>query len=133
MFLLLINNQQLTSRPQTASAQILWPGLILKSSARPRKGTMIRTKTAIELVMLFSVAAFAIGQAPPTVHQTATQSSCSNIVALSGAKVDCSNLTPEQRKSLADIPAIMKMALENKNYLDAILAKLNEFKEQPST
>ena len=94
---------------------------------------MIRTKTAIELVMLFSVAAFAIGQAPPTVHQTATQSSCSNIVALSGAKVDCSNLTPEQRKSLADIPAIMKMALENKNYLDAILAKLNEFKEQPST
>ena len=87
---------------------------------------MKRTRTAIELMLIVWFAAFAIGQTAPTVHQTATRSSCSNIVALSGAKVDCSNLTPAQKKALENIPAILKMALANQDYLDSIMAKLNE-------
>jgi hypothetical protein len=87
---------------------------------------MKKTRIAIELAMLICIAAFASGQATPTVHQTAARSSCSNIVALSGAKVDCSNLTPAQKKALESIPAIMKMAIENQDYLETIMKRLAE-------
>ena len=87
---------------------------------------MRKIKPILEIVLLLCVAASAYGQTTPTVHQTATQSSCSNIVALSGAKVDCSHLTPAQKKAMENIPDILKLALSNHDYLDAILAKLNE-------
>jgi hypothetical protein len=80
----------------------------------------------LELALLLGVAAIANGQTTPTVTQTAAQSSCVNIVALSGAKVDCSTLTPAQKKALENIPSILKMALENQEYLDEIMKKLDE-------
>jgi hypothetical protein len=89
---------------------------------------MKKTKKAIELVAIICVASFVKGQTVPNVHQTATNSSCANIIALSGAKVDCFNLTPAQKKALENIPAILKMSLENQDYLEAIMKRLDEMK-----
>jgi hypothetical protein len=94
---------------------------------------MLRIKSLIEVTVLLWFAASASSQTAPTIHQIATQSSCSNIVALSGAKVDCSNLTRAQKKALASIPAILKMAIENQNYFDAIMAKLDDISKTPPT
>lgn len=86
------------------------------------KNHTLALKFAVSLGML----GFAHGQTVPPVTQTASQSPCANIVALSGAKVDCSNLSAEQKMALSDIPSILKLALENQNYLDEIMKKLNE-------
>lgn len=96
---------------------------------------MKKTKQVIELVLFFGFVASANGQTAPTVHQTSTRSSCANIVALSGAKVNCSNLTPAQRKAIESIPSILKTALENQDYLDVIMKKLDEMSasQQPGT
>jgi hypothetical protein len=90
---------------------------------------MIRPILSIELIVfLLSIVAASNGQTEtaPTVSQSAKGSTCANIVALSGAKVNCSNLTPEQKNALANIPSILKMALENQGYLEGILRRLNE-------
>jgi hypothetical protein len=92
---------------------------------------MLRIRSRAEFALLLGVAASAIGQPAPAVHQTATRSFCSNIVALSGAKVDCSHLTPAQAKALGNIPAVLKTALENQVYLEEILQKLNEISTTP--
>lgn len=87
---------------------------------------MRKTKLITELVLFLSFAALTRSQKAPTANQTAINSHCANIVALSGAKVDCANLTNAQKSALANIPSILKLALENKGYLDTILAKLRE-------
>jgi hypothetical protein len=99
-----------------------------------RKNTMIKIQPSIEIALLLGMAMFVNGQTIPTVHQTASRSSCSNIVALSGAKVDCSHLTPAQKKAMENIPAILKMTIENQNYLDAIMQKLADMSgpQQPA-
>jgi hypothetical protein len=77
---------------------------------------MLKTRVAInKLALLICVAASASGQTAPAVHQTATGSSCSNIVALSGAKVDCSKLTAADRKELDRIQGLLKQILANEN------------------
>jgi hypothetical protein len=90
---------------------------------------MTKTNLAIELVLFYGFSAIAGGQTAPTVNQTASQSPCANIVALSGAKVDCSNLTPAQKKALESIPAILKATLEDRSYFEAIMKKLNEMSQ----
>ena len=93
---------------------------------------MTRLKQSIELLTLFvGIAGVANGQSNPTVNQTGKHGSCINIVALSGAKVDCSHLTPAQSKALENIPTILKMALENQTYLEEILKRLNEVSTNP--
>ena len=92
---------------------------------------MQKMRLTTEAVLLLSVIGTASGQAAPNVNQAATRSSCSNIVALSGAKVDCFHLTQEQSRTLAEIPGILKLALENRGYYEEIMAKLREF--SPST
>lgn len=87
---------------------------------------MGRNRAIIELGVAFCVAISAGSQTTPTVRQTASQSSCSNIVALSGARVDCLHLTPAQSKALDSIPSILKMTLENQDYLNTILNRLQE-------
>jgi hypothetical protein len=63
----------------------------------------------------------------PSVDQRAERSNCTNIVALTGnVNINCSYLTPDQKKAISNIPSILKMALENKNYLEAILQKFDE-------
>jgi hypothetical protein len=90
---------------------------------------MPRIKRAVEFAIFLGLAACSNGQNIPTVHQTATHSSCVNIVALSGAKVDCSNLTPAQKRALESIPAILKAAIEDRSYFDAIIKKLDEMSQ----
>jgi hypothetical protein len=86
---------------------------------------MRKTILIVEISLLLSVLGATSAQTAPNVNQTATRSSCSNIVALSGAKIDCSKLTPAQKQAIENIPAILKMAVENNDYLNAILTKLN--------
>lgn len=81
------------------------------------------------MVMFFGVALSASGQTTPTMHQTAENSPCANIVALSGANVDCSSLTPEQERLLRNIPGLLKKILDKqpdlvglKNEMDQIYA-----------
>jgi hypothetical protein len=93
---------------------------------------MAKIRRAIEFSLCLGIACSAWGQSALSANQTAMKSSCSNIVALSGAKVDCSNLTPAQMKALQSIPEILKTALENQGYLDAIMKKLDELASQRS-
>jgi hypothetical protein len=85
----------------------------------------------LEVIAGLGTLCSAYGQTPRSVNQSATKSTCVNIVALSGAKVNCSNLTDAQKKAIANIPAILEMTLNNQNYLEAIIAKLNEIKNSP--
>jgi hypothetical protein len=98
----------------------------------PKRSAMRKIATAVESIMIICSVAFVYGQTTSNVHQTATRSTCSNIVALSGAKVDCSNLTPAQKKALENIPSILRMTFENKDYLDAIMKKLDEISKTES-
>jgi hypothetical protein len=89
-------------------------------------------KPNLKAVLLVAfLANFDYGQTP-AVQQKSEKSTCTNILALTGdVNMNCSNLTPAQKKALADIPAILKMALSNQGYLEAILKKLNDL-SQPS-
>ncbi len=94
----------------------------------------LQIASAALISILSATCGFAQGQ--PPINQEAVKSNCSNIIALVGnVKIDCSNLSPAQKKALEDIPAILKMALANQDYLDAIMAKLEEISKatpQPS-
>jgi hypothetical protein len=70
----------------------------------------------------------ALAQTLPTIKQDATNASCSNIVALAGSKVNlnCSNLTPGQRKALDGIPAILNKILSDQLDPEAVMKKLDE-------
>jgi hypothetical protein len=61
----------------------------------------------------------------PSVKQDAKDASCSNIVALAGnATVNCSSLTPQQRKILEGIPAVLNKILASQLDPDSLMAKL---------
>ncbi len=98
---------------------------------------MAKLNTKIRVLIIALLPGLLYGQAKPTsIDQKSEKSLCANIVALTGnVTLNCSNLsslTPAQKKALADIPSILKMALENQDYLDAIMAKLNAM-SQPTT
>jgi hypothetical protein len=103
-----------------------------KSNAKAMRRKVTRKSSAktLETVLYLGVLCSAYGQVQQPVTQTATKSSCVNIVALSGAKVDCTHLTEEQQKAIADIPAILKMALEDQSYFKEIREKLDELSKQ---
>jgi hypothetical protein len=110
-----------------AIAQTLLPVPMRKSNAKAIRRQMTKGPSKIlEIVALFGILCPAHGQVSQPVTQTATKSSCVNIVALSGAKVNCAHLTDEQQKAIADIPAILKMALEDQNYFKEIRDKLDD-------
>jgi hypothetical protein len=89
----------------------------------------------LRIVLLLSFASgIGCGQTTqPTIQQKSEKSTCANIVALAGnVDLNCSSLTPAQSKAISNIPAILKMTLENQNYLDAIMKQLQEMsKTQP--
>lgn len=85
-----------------------------------------QNRSVKSIVLLLSIAAAVNAQMSPTVSQSAKHSPCANIVALSGAKVDCGNLTEAQKKALSSIPSVLKMALENQNYLISIMETLDK-------
>jgi hypothetical protein len=73
-------------------------------------------------------------QSTPSIQQKSERSMCANVIALIGdVKMNCSDLTEEQKKALKDIPAILKMAVTNQNYLADIKAKLDSMSMQQPT
>jgi len=84
----------------------------------------LKNKAFCSCTLFLLAAQSAHGQ---TIVQHSHESVCSNIVALTGdVKLNCSNLTPAQKKAIEQIPAVLKMALTNQEYLAAIEAKLDE-------
>jgi len=66
-------------------------------------------------------------QTVPTVQQKAGNSLCSNVVALTGSvNLNCSALTPEQKRILGSIPAILNKILANQIDSKAVMDKLDE-------
>jgi hypothetical protein len=66
----------------------------------------------------------------PSVKQDAKDVSCSNIVALAGnATVNCSSLTPQQRKILEGIPAVLNKILASQLDPEAVMMKLDEIQK----
>jgi hypothetical protein len=66
------------------------------------------------------------------IRQTATHSTCSNIVALTGSKVNCSNLTPAQEKEIARTATLVRKIFEKEidpSKLDELIAKVTSLVE----
>jgi hypothetical protein len=86
----------------------------------------IRRLTVASSALLLSLM-LAHGQTIPTVQQKSERSTCTNIVALTGnVKVNCSNLTPDQKKMLERIPALLKKILANQGDSNALMDKMDE-------
>jgi hypothetical protein len=63
----------------------------------------------------------------PTIKQEAKDSSCTNIVALTGnVNINCSSLTPAQRKIIDSIPALLNKIFVNQLDPEAVMTKLDE-------
>jgi hypothetical protein len=76
---------------------------------------------------LFLSLAFAYGQSTPTVQQKSEKSTCTNIIALTGnVNINCSNLTPEQKKLLERIHILLKRILANQDDSKALMDKMDE-------
>ncbi len=88
----------------------------------------------IWLTAIFSVATIASSQTVPNVQQKSDKSTCSNILALTGnININCSSLTPAQKKALESIPKVLRMAMTNQDYLNAIMVKLDEMSKNQGT
>lgn len=88
----------------------------------PHPKRSIKSSFAI-LAVSFSAAA----QITPGLKQESKNSPCSNIVALAGnATINCSSLTPTQRKIIEAIPSVLHKILINQLDPDAVMVKLDE-------
>lgn len=85
------------------------------------------------LIFVGIVVTLAHGQLAQKVQQKSESSTCSNIVALTGnVNINCSNLTPEQKKELDKIPGILKKILANQLPADEVMKKLDEMQKEMS-
>jgi hypothetical protein len=91
---------------------------------------VIRTspKLILEIAFVFTlIAATARCQSIPGGQQKSEYSNCSNIIALAGdVNINCSTLTPEQKRILERIPAILNKILKSQNDEKAMMDKLDE-------
>ena len=63
----------------------------------------------------------------PSIQQNSKGGNCSNIIALTGnVSINCSSLTPKQKKIIDGLPAILDKILANGIDSDLVLAKLDE-------
>jgi hypothetical protein len=82
------------------------------------------------LLVLSLVVATAYGQTKLKIEQNSEKSSCSNIVTLAGnTNINCSSLTPEQKKLLDRIPVFLNRILANQGDPKVISDKLDEILE----
>jgi hypothetical protein len=82
------------------------------------------------LVLVGIAVTLAGGQTTPTVKQKSEASTCSDIVALTGnVNVNCSSLTPEQKKELEKIPGMLNKILANQLPVDEVMKKLDEIQK----
>jgi len=88
-----------------------------------------RKPTIRSLSLGFLLIGIAKGQNTPT-NQRASYSNCANIVALAGdVKINCSSLTPEQKKMLGRIPNLLNQLLVKQLDPDVVMPKLEEILE----
>src|SRR6266576_557616 len=86
---------------------------------------VVPISTRIGFAIIFS-SIHLLGQSPG-VKQDAKNSPCSNIVAVAGnASVNCSSLTPQQRRIIEGIPSVLNKILANQLDPDAVMTKLDE-------
>jgi hypothetical protein len=86
----------------------------------------IRRVLRTSIVIVF-YGTLGLSQTQPSVKQEAKDTSCSNIVALAGnVSVNCSSLTPAQRKLIQSIPAVLNKILANQLDPEAVMRKLDE-------
>jgi hypothetical protein len=78
------------------------------------------------MFLLLGIATLSNGQTAPTVDQIAKNSPCANIVALSGAKVDCGHLTPEQQRILKSIPVLLQKILGKQPNLVELKSEMDQ-------
>lgn len=92
---------------------------------------MRKTKIGIIKVgfALVAFSAFGLSQSPPNVGQESDGNPCTNIVAIAGVTVNCSNLTPQQRKMIEAIPGLLKKMLTNQLDPAAVNAALDQIKK----
>jgi hypothetical protein len=85
-------------------------------------------KRSLNVVLALSfIATGAHGQSKPNLEQNSARSACSNIVALTGdVNINCSSLTPQQKKTLDTIPAILRKILANQIDTKTVMDKLDE-------
>jgi hypothetical protein len=85
-------------------------------------------KRSLNVVLTLSfIATGAHGQGISNVEQNSARSACSNIVALTGdVNINCSSLTPQQKKTLDTIPAILRKILANQIDTKTVMDKLDE-------
>jgi hypothetical protein len=85
-------------------------------------------KQSLNVILALSfIATVAHGQSTPKIEQNSNKSVCSNIVALTGdVHINCSSLTPEQKKTLDTIPAILRKILANEIDPKTVMEKLDE-------
>jgi hypothetical protein len=89
-------------------------------------------KTAISTIIVLASLSCS-GQTKPTIRQHAKNSACSNIVALAGnVNINCSSLTPEQRKLINGIPDVLRKLLANQIDPKAVLVALDQIKADVS-
>lgn len=80
----------------------------------------------VSLILVLSCAG-GRSQTQPNIKQEAKGTSCSNIVALAGnATVNCSSLTPAQRKLIESIPSVLNKILVNQLDPEVVMKKLDE-------
>src|ERR1035441_6716490 len=73
------------------------------------------------------LSAFGQSTATPSVTQDAKNSSCSNIVALAGnVEVNCSSLTPAQKKLIESIPGLLHKIIADQLDPQVVMTKLDE-------
>ena len=78
--------------------------------------------------------AFCQSTPTPSVKQDAKNSSCSNIVALAGnVKVDCSSLTPTQKKTIESIPLLLQKILSEQVDPDALMTAVTHIESEVNT
>jgi hypothetical protein len=66
-------------------------------------------------------------QTTPSISQKSDQSTCSNIVALTGsANINCSSLTPKQQQILKSIPVLLKKILDAQPDLVGLKIEMNQ-------
>jgi hypothetical protein len=102
---------------------------------------MSNLKTSLSIQLLLLIAAItSYGQDKSAIKQESDKSTCSNIVALAGnVNLNCSSLTPDQKKLIAKIPTLLNKLLVNQADPKVISDKLDDILEalsrlnQPST
>ncbi len=88
-----------------------------------KRSSIFRTSYFLSALMAVTISQ---GQTASTRQKKSDVNNCSNIVALTGnININCSQLTPEQRKALEQIPAMLRRILTNENP-PALMAKIDE-------